>query len=62
MSKHQLESSRMKPSGKDVRRAAQIGVKASMRTGNILPRRMYELAGIPAPLGATDELQKKNTA
>lgn len=52
--------SRMQPSEKEVRRAARIGVKASKHTGNILPRRMYELAGVPVPPGATDQLQKKS--
>lgn len=60
MNNQRLALARMQPSEKEVRRAARIGVKASKRTGNILPRRMYELAGVPVPPDATDQLQKKS--
>lgn len=37
--------------------AARTAVKASTLTGDTLPRNVYELAGVPAPENATDELQ-----
>lgn len=40
------------------RAAAQTAVTASRYTGDILPRRIYELAGYPVPDNATDEIQE----
>jgi hypothetical protein len=40
------------------RAAARTAVTASRNTGDILPRRIYELAGQPAPANATDEIQE----
>ncbi|MGP6173243.1 hypothetical protein [Corynebacterium sp. A21] len=37
--------------------AARTAVKASALTGDTLPRRIYELAGVSIPENATDELQ-----
>lgn len=52
--------SRIHRSEEELATIARIGVMASKRTGNILPRRMYELAGMPVPPGATNELQRKS--
>lgn len=42
-----------------VRRArARAAVSASKGTGDILPREIYEIAEVPVPPEATDELQK----
>lgn len=38
---------------------ARVIVKASKKTGDILPRRIYELAGAEVPSKATNELQRK---
>ena len=38
--------------------AARTAVAASTRTGDILPRKIYELADAPVPENATDELQE----
>jgi hypothetical protein len=40
------------------RAAARTAATASRNTGDILPRRIYELAGVPAPDNATDEIQE----
>ncbi|WP_186314607.1 hypothetical protein [Corynebacterium glyciniphilum] len=37
---------------------ARVAVKASKRTGDILPRRIYHLAGVPVPANATDHTQR----
>lgn len=37
--------------------AARTAVKASKRTGNILPRKIYVLAGEPVPPTATNTMQ-----
>ena len=37
---------------------ARVIVKASKKTGDILPRHIYERAGAPVPHTATDELQR----
>lgn len=53
------DSSRIDPGELAVRRAAaQTAVTASRNTGDILPRRIYKLAGVPAPDNATDEIQE----
>ena len=39
------------------RAAARTAISASKRTGDILPRIAYELAGVPIPDNATDKLQ-----
>ena len=39
------------------RKAARIAVDASRKTDDTLPRRLYELACVPAPEHATEELQ-----
>lgn len=39
------------------RAAARTAISASKRTGDILPRIAYELAGVPIPENATDKLQ-----
>lgn len=38
---------------------ARAAITASRRTGDILPRKMYELAGEPVPEQATDRLRRK---
>lgn len=40
------------------RAAARTAVTAAKETGAVLPRRIYELAGMPVPDNATDELQR----
>jgi hypothetical protein len=43
----------------DIRRArARAAVSASKGTGDILPREIYQIAEVPVPPEATDELQK----
>lgn len=37
---------------------ARIAVKASKRTGDVLPRRIYQLAGTEVPDNATDRTQR----
>jgi hypothetical protein len=37
---------------------ARVAVKASKRTGDILPRRIYQLAGTKIPENATDRTQR----
>ena len=37
---------------------ARVIVTASKKTGDILPRHIYERAGAPVPHNATDELQR----
>lgn len=39
------------------RKVARLVVKASRKTGDTLPRHIYELAGVPAPEHATEDLQ-----
>lgn len=39
---------------------ARIVVSASKKTGDILPRAIYEFAGVDIPAEATDELQRKH--
>lgn len=39
--------------------AARAAVSASKKTGDILPRRVYQLAGVKAPGEATDRLQER---
>lgn len=40
------------------RAAARTAVTANKRLNNILPREVYELAGVPVPPDATDEFQR----
>lgn len=47
------------PSERQVRRAAEVAVQASLITGNILPRDVYTIAGAPIPANATEEYQRK---
>ncbi len=42
------------------KKVAKLAVKASLKTGDILPRRIYELAGFPAAEHAPGDLQQKN--
>lgn len=57
--KHMADISHIDPEEMAVRRAAaQTAVTASRYTGDILPRRIYELAGYPVPDNATDEVQE----
>ena len=37
---------------------ARRAVETSRRTGDILPRKIYDIAGVDAPAEATDELQR----
>lgn len=37
---------------------ARVAVKASKRTGDVLPRRIYQLAGVEVPDNATDRTQR----
>lgn len=39
---------------------ARIVVSASKKTGDILPRAIYEFAGVDVPVEATGELQRKH--
>lgn len=39
---------------------ARIVVSASKKTGDILPRAIYQSAGVDVPAEATDELQRKH--
>lgn len=38
---------------------ARIVVNASKKTGDILPRKIYEFADVDVPPEATDELQRR---
>lgn len=39
---------------------ARIVVNASKKTGDILPRAIYEFAGVNVPTDATDKLQRRD--
>lgn len=41
------------------REMASIAVKASKSTGDVLPRAIYELAGVDVPANATDQTQRR---
>lgn len=42
------------------RARARAAVTASRKTGDILPRTIYESAGVDVPVEATDELQRNH--
>lgn len=51
-------SSKLTPSQR--RERARLAIMASKCTGDILPRLIYETAGVTPPANATDEVQRSN--
>lgn len=52
------QSPKVKRTWRQRQEGAMIAVKASKRTGDILPRRIYQLAGVSVPDNATDHTQR----